>query len=98
LLKEYGNDDFNMEMKEPRLIVSPGLKEKLDRSMILESDILSVIESCEQTGNKLLDPVKGTFTGHLQIGNMTFWAEYRVMDDGRFELINCYSHRMKIEE
>jgi hypothetical protein len=98
LLKEYGNDNFNMEMKESKLTMSSGLREKLDTSMILESDILTLIETCEQSGNKILDPENGSFIGHLQIGNMTFWAEYRVVDDGRYELINCYSHRMKIEE
>jgi Fe-S oxidoreductase len=98
LLREYCNDDFKMEMKESKLKVPSGLKEKLDRSMTLESDILTLIETCEQSGNKLLDPEKGSFTGHLQIGNMTFWAEYRIMDDGCYELINCYSHRMRIEE
>jgi heterodisulfide reductase subunit B len=98
LLKEYENEDFNMEMKESKLTISSGLREKLDTGMILESDILTLIETCEQSGNKILDPEKGSFTGHLQIGNMTFWAEYRVLDDGRYELINSYSHRMKIEE
>jgi len=98
LLKEYENEDFNMEMKESKLTISSGLREKLDAGMILESDILTLIETCEQSGNKILDPEKGSFTGHLQIGNMTFWAEYRVLDDGRYELINSYSHRMKIEE
>lgn len=98
LLHEYENQVFNMEKKESKLTLPSGLREKLDRCMILESDILTVIEACEQTGEKVIDPVTGTFTGHLRIGNMTFWAEYRVMDDGRYELVNSYSHRMKIEE
>jgi len=31
------------------------------------------------------------------IGNMTYWVEYHSKDDG-YELLNAYSHRMKIEE
>lgn len=87
-----------MEKEKIKLSVSPGLKEKLDRDLILETDLMTVINHCESTGSKLFDPEKGTFTGHLQVGNMTFWVEYRVKGDNEFELVNCYSHRMKIED
>ena len=44
-----------------------------------------------------MDKGTNSYTGHLMIGNMTYWAEYRKKDDG-FELLNAYGHRMKIEE
>lgn len=97
-LKEFWNEDMDMEKEKIKLSVSPGLKEKLDRDLILETDLMTVINHCESTGSKLFDPEKGTFTGHLQVGNMTFWVEYRVKGDNEFELVNCYSHRMKIED
>lgn len=98
VIKQFWNEDMAMENKRPTLSVPPGLKAKLDKSLILESDLITVIESCEQSGNKLFNPERKTFTGHLQVGNTTFWVEYRVVRDSEYELVNSYSHRMKIEE
>jgi len=98
VLKEFWNEDMDMEKEKIKLSVSPGLKEKLDRDLILETDLMTVISHCESTGSKLFDPEKGTFTGHLQVGNMTFWVEYRATGNNEFELVNSYSHRMKIED
>ena len=87
-------------MKKPgkELFISKELKEKLNKELILESDISAVIESCEQSGRKLYDTDTKTFSGHLQIGKMTYWVEYRIRKDSGYELVNAYSHRMKIEE
>jgi hypothetical protein len=63
----------------------------------LETDIEAVIEHCENSGRKVMDPESGHFTGHLQIGNLTYWAEYFPADDG-FHLVNAYCHRMSIVE
>jgi len=87
-----------MNLPEKLLIISPELREKLNKDMILESDLYQVTEYCEQSGNKLLEQDSGLFTGHLQIGNMTYWVAYRILDDGRRELVRGYCHRMKIEE
>jgi hypothetical protein len=65
--------------------------------MILETDIESVIEHCEASGRKILNPDTDHFIGHLQVGNMTYWAEYAPVEYG-FELFNAYSHRMSIDE
>jgi len=88
-----------MEQKESetKLIISPELRHALSDRMILETDIQTVIEHCEKTGEKVLDDDTGNFFGHLQIGHMTYWAEYRKSDDD-FELVNAYSHRMSIGE
>jgi len=98
LLKEYWNETFLMENNKKQLIISPELREKLNKEMILETDIFTVIEYCEQSGQKLLDSEAGTYAGHRQIGNMTFWVEYRIMQDGSYELLKGYCHRMKIED
>jgi hypothetical protein len=74
------------------------LKEKLNHEYILESDIHKVINECEQNGNKIYNPDKETYTGYMQIGNMTIWAVYRIIKEGNFELVNAYCHRMKIED
>ena len=59
-------------------------------------DLAAVVEHCERTGRKLLDPDAGSFSGHLVVGHTTCWAEYRPVPGG-FELINAYAHRMSLE-
>jgi len=98
MLKEFWKEEMIMEKSEGKLIVSEQLREKLDRDKILETDLLNVIEHCEETGAKVMDPEKGSFFGHMQIGKMTFWVEYRITQKNEYELINGYCHRMKIEE
>ncbi len=99
LLEEYWKKEAEEEQMENKikLYISPGLKQKLSDEMILESDIEKVVEHCELSGRKIEDANSNSFAGHLMIGCMTYWALYRKRDDG-FELLNAYSHRMKIEE
>jgi Fe-S oxidoreductase len=98
LLKEFWLEDGVMEKSEIQLLISQELKEKMDKGYILETDAREVIESSEKSGRKLFNPGKDSFTGHLQIGHTTYWVEYQVKNENRFELLNAYSHRMKIEE
>jgi Fe-S oxidoreductase len=98
VLTEFWKENEIMEKPGYRLLISQELKEKLNKALILESDMLSVIEYCEQSGIKLYDPENETFSGHRMIGKMTFWVEYRIKEGFGFELINAYGHRMKIEE
>ncbi len=86
------------EKEKGELIISDQLREKLDRELILEQDVIEVIRACEESGNKLYDPANDSFTGHQMVGEMTCWVVYRDRDDGRRELVNSYCHRMKIEE
>ncbi len=97
MLDEYWEGSMKSDQKETRLFVTGGLQKKLDAQLILESDVRMVIEHCEGTGRKLLDPGTGFYTGHLKIGNMTYWAVYVPVEEG-FVLKNAYSHRMEIEE
>jgi len=98
LLNEFWKEEKTMEKPQERLLVTVELKEKLNKAWMPEQDILSVIENCENSMSKLLDPEKGTFSGHGTVGNMTYWVEYRPLQNGLFELVNAYCHRMKIEE
>ncbi|MDY0094119.1 MAG: FAD-dependent oxidoreductase [Candidatus Vecturithrix sp.] len=98
ILKKFWNETTLMDKPEKTLILSPELKEKLNKDLMLESDLLTVVEHCEQSGSKLFDPEKETFTGHRQIGSMTYWVEYRIQPDDQIEILNGYCHRMKIEE
>ena len=78
------------------LKITPELRRKLDDEHLLETEIAAVIDHCERSGRKILDPATGHFHGHLLIGCLTFWAEYRPAAGG-FELVNAYAHRMRIE-
>jgi Fe-S oxidoreductase len=99
MLSEFWQDQVEMEQGRSKmnLRIAPQLKRKLSDEMILETNIEAVIEYCESSGRKVLNPRFGHFAGYLQIGNMTYWAEYLPADEG-FELVNAYSHRMSIEE
>jgi Fe-S oxidoreductase len=98
VLHEFWKEETEMNAPKMKMSVSQALKEKLDKAKILETDLLEVIEHCESSGQKVLDPGKGSFVGHKQIGNMTYWVEYRIGPGNDCELLNGYCHRMKIEE
>ncbi|HWQ30406.1 MAG TPA: (Fe-S)-binding protein, partial [Negativicutes bacterium] len=99
LISEFWRDEVNMEQNESRikLCMTSELRQKLHRDMILETDLETVVEHCESSGRKVQISESGHFIGHLQIGNMTYWVEYLPVE-GKFDLINAYSHRMSIEE
>lgn len=99
MLQEFWKDEGQMEQtcSAINLKIAAELKQKLSDEMILESEIATLIEHCEKSGKKVFDRDAGHLVGHLKIGNMTYWAEYKRVDDG-FELINAYCHRMSIEE
>lgn len=107
LLKAYRNVEPE-ERKEPDRIISISgeLKAKLDRERILEEDVISVLDFCERTGRRVYLPETGNYSGYREIGYTTYWVEYRPVlsaavacgpEDGCFEIVNAYAHRMKIE-
>lgn len=102
-LEEFWKEGGEMGEEDARLVMAPELRKKLNAQLILESDIAKVIDYCETSGRKVFDRESGSYSGHLKIGNMTYWAEYRAaapgaMPDGGYELVNAYCHRMSIEE
>ncbi len=98
LLAEFWNETLPAEEPSMDLNISPELKRKLSDAYLLEADIAAVVEHCERTGRKVEDPATGHFFGHLVIGPMTYWVEYRPDPGDGFELLNAYAHRMAIEE
>lgn len=79
--------------------ISSALQEKLSRERILEEQIFQTIDFCQRHNRTILNEEIGTLSGYCVIGYMTYWAEYRVLDEARrhYELINAYCHRTKIE-
>lgn len=98
LLETFWHETGRPEETPMDLRIGPELRRKLNDALILEADIAQVVAHCERSGRKLLDPATGTFTGHLLVGRMTCWAEYRPAAGGGFELVNAYGHRMSLEE
>jgi Fe-S oxidoreductase len=99
VLREFWKDEPTMEPeKSPiNLTIPPEVRQKLSDDMLLEPEIARVVEHCERSGRKIQHPESGNFSGHLQIGNLTYWAEYHPTADG-FVLVKAYSHRMSIDE
>jgi hypothetical protein len=99
-LNEFWQEGPTMEPKKNPIMlqIAPQVRQKLSDEMILETEIETVIEYCERSGRKVLDPETGHFSSHLQIGNITYWAEYRPVSGDVYELFTAYSHRMSIDE
>lgn len=95
LMREWEGREMETE-NYVKLFMTAEVEEKLNKSKILEDDVRDVINFCEKTGRKLLDPGTGHSLGYAEIGHMTCWAEYSCEGDG-WRVHNAYSHRMKIE-
>jgi len=97
LLREYWGEPGPAPEAAMDLTISPELQRKLDQARLLEAEVAAVVDHCERTGQKLEDPGTGSFTGHLLVGHLTCWVEYRPRPGGGFELLNAYAHRMGLE-
>lgn len=96
LLNEYcGTRSAAEDDRNSYILIRDELKQKLSKSLILEEEIIDVIACCEAGGNKLRNVKNDTFIGHMKIGHITYWAEYRYAGD-YIELINAYSHRVAL--
>ena len=98
-LKEFWGEDFEeMEEHKVTLVMSDEMRSKLHKEKILVEDMENVVEFCERTKRNVYDSEAGTYTGYKEMGYITFWAQYKPTDKpGVYELINAYSHRLKIE-
>jgi hypothetical protein len=99
-LSEFFGEDSppqNGNEFEMDVIISFEMMNKMRKALILEDEVRDTIEFCERTSNVLYQPGEDSFVGHLQIGLVTFWVEYRKRD-GQRVLLNVYSHRMEILE
>lgn len=68
----------------------------LERRMILERDICSVITAAEETRERIRDTRSGLYIAHKMVGNVTFWVWYLPREDG-YEISRVYAHRMEIK-
>ncbi len=89
--------ETNSRRSDLTLIISDEMKKELSRKRIFEDEVAETIEFLERTGRTVINGETGTLTGYLQIGHATYWVEYRKAGERTFEVINAYSHRIKIE-
>ncbi len=100
MLKEHWNIEMEEENKESdrKVRISEELAVKLSKERILERDVIGVLDFCERAGRRVYHPDLGTYSGYMELGYTTYWVEYKAeSEDGSYELINAYAHRMKIE-
>ena len=65
---------------------------------MLEEEVIEVLDFCERTGRRVYHTEKQTYSGYHEVGYMTYWVEYKkASEEGGYELVNAYAHRMKIE-
>lgn len=80
------------------LQIGSALLEQMDRDYILEEEARCVVEYCERTGRRFLNPSTLCYAGCKKIGHITLWAEYRPLErDGVYELTGIWAHRVEIE-
>lgn len=77
-----------------KMVISEDLACKMDRSLILDSDVEAVIRHCEETGRYLINE-EGAYIGHLKIGIVTYWVFWEKEGD-IYNILNTYNHRMTI--
>jgi len=89
---EFGEDDFNVELK-----LSDEVIYKLEDRLILLKDIKTVLKHAEETGRKFINPENGHFLSCKVHQHVTYWVEYIKTKEG-YTIFNAYSHRMEIAE
>ncbi|MCI7302636.1 MAG: NAD(P)-binding protein [Clostridiales Family XIII bacterium] len=101
LLEFFWEEEMEIKQTEYPITVemSEEVKAKLDQERILEEQVLHTIDFCQRHNRTIFNEETGTLSGYCVIGYMTYWVEYKVLSeaDGRFELVNAYAHRTKIE-
>lgn len=76
--------------------IADALYEKMDRALISAQEIRETIEACERTGRRLWDEDQQSYSGYLKVGHITHWVQYKKLEDGSFELVNTYRHKLEI--
>ena len=84
------------ELHKISLKIDAEVVEKMNRLRILEEDVCEVIELGEASKRRIANPERATYTCYRELGNITYWVEYRVLEK-EYEVVNVYTHRMKIK-
>jgi hypothetical protein len=85
----------SIESSEPALEFAEGIRDKMDRLLLLEAEVAGIIDSCKRNGGVLRDNDTGQYCGHGVVGRVTCWVVWRETESG-YHVENVYSHRMSI--
>jgi Fe-S oxidoreductase len=100
LLSRQGDDSFMPEAREwDTLPVSytPDIIYKMELELIPMGDVLETIWRAERDGSGFENDAGERLVRHT-FGPVVVWAQYRRGEDGCFELLDVYSHRMQVRK
>ncbi len=78
------------------LIIPRELVEKMDRLLLLRSQVEETVRRCRETGEMVMDD-QGAYYGHRKFGTVTIWCGWQQTDSGQV-LTAVYSHRVEVKE
>jgi len=99
LMEKYGMGKFEFDREEWESIEvshSEELGLKMDSILVPLRDVKKVIWDAQRTGAGFLSE-DGTMLLHSRFNTITVWAKVRENGDGSYELLDVYSHRMRVE-
>ncbi len=79
------------------LMKSDPVASLLEERHILDEDIIQVIQTAEETGEKLYQPDGDRYLAKLRISEATFYVEYSINDE-KYTVHSGYFHRSEIIE
>jgi hypothetical protein len=95
LLHEVWGEEGSTVESSVKLQISEGVRQLLEKRMILIDDVRRTIEYAESTGDKLENPITGQFLASFRSACVTYWVEYSRLGD-EFAVHNAYFHRMEV--
>jgi Fe-S oxidoreductase len=99
ITREFSTDDAeNSPLPAPwddiRLTIAPETAERADRKLISLSDIREALYLARETGGFFAAP-SGVRQCSMIRPALVYWVTYKPTDDGGFEVLDAYYHRMK---
>ena len=78
-----------------RLVISPEVEALLAERRIMSDTVRRVILEAERSGRKMRSP-DGSITASLRPASVTYWVTYSPREDGAFDVLGGWSHRMAV--
>ncbi|PKN40804.1 MAG: hypothetical protein CVU60_14080 [Deltaproteobacteria bacterium HGW-Deltaproteobacteria-18] len=96
LLGRHGRDGMPRQpWEDVSLVYSAEVAELLETRRILEDDLRQVLHQVRNGARGLVHGEDGRRIVAAELGEVTFWVEFRDVKDG-FEVLRAWSHRMRI--
>lgn len=97
VLSRYGGNEQppQYDWEHLQLRIPESVAERIEKRRILEDDIRQVLIQTDPEGRYFVHGTDGRRIASARLGEVTFWVEYQ-KEDGVYQLLNCWSHRMTI--